>query len=66
MTISNATRASYADAALAAYLEAKGEDDDPRSNITDLMTDLLHLANREGFDGQAMTVTAIYNFNEEE
>lgn len=44
----NGTRAAYADAGLAAYLEAKGdEDSDDLSNVVDLITDLLHLAHRD-------------------
>jgi hypothetical protein len=46
--ISNATRADLAQVGLSAYLDAKGEDDNLRDDITDLITDLIHLARREG------------------
>jgi len=46
MKISNSRRAAWAQTALDSYLEAKGEDDNLRDDIIDLVTDLLHLARK--------------------
>ena len=48
MTISNETRAERAEDALRAYVEAKGEVfENDRSEIADLIADLLHLLARD-------------------
>lgn len=48
MTISNETRAERAENTLRSYVEAKGEVfENDRSEIADLIADLLHLINRD-------------------
>lgn len=56
--ITNADRAERARTALEAY----GPKDDPEAMISDLMTDLLHLAASEGFDTERQLRLARMNF----
>lgn len=51
----NGTRAEWAEEALAVFREDKyPERDDHEAPIMDLISDLLHLADREGLDGEAL------------
>lgn len=56
--MNNNERAERADECVAFY-----SDDNERGNTADLLTDLFHLAKREGWDLKAMFLTAEINFN---
>lgn len=65
----NALRADNARAALLAYVAHKGEqyEDEPtESNLTDLLTDILHLALQEDLGVAALISRAIEHFNAEQ
>ena len=67
MNICMNIRAQRAKAALAKYCRIKGEPlDCLDAGITDLMTDLMHLARREGLDGFQLSRTAQGHFLVEE
>lgn len=67
MNICMNIRAQRAKAALAKYCRIKGEAlDCLDAGITDLMTDLMHLARREGLDGFQLSRTAQGHFLVEE
>lgn len=60
-------RAQRAEAALAEYCRIKGESlDSLETGTIDLMTDLMHLARREGLDGFQLSRTAQVHFLVEE
>lgn len=54
--ITNATRAEWAEQALSEFRRICGypSRDDNKCPITDLIGDLLHLADRDGLDGEAL------------
>ncbi len=58
----NETRRNRAITALEAYSE---EDDDLASNITDLLTDLMHLCKQQGIEFQGCLLSAEVNFEAE-
>jgi hypothetical protein len=59
--MNNSERADKAEECVAFY-----SDDDERGNTADLLTDLFHLAKREGWNLQAMFLSAEVNFNAEQ
>jgi hypothetical protein len=61
----NATGAACAEAALDRYREKQGYTLSWETDIVDLMTDLLHLAQTKGCDCQAMTDKAKLHFEAE-
>lgn len=70
MTITNEDRAEYAGNAITEYLSSKGEQWDNTGperecEISDLMCDLMHLADRHGFDAWRITERAIWHHYEE-
>lgn len=67
MTITNQQRATWAKAALDAYLKAKGEcpDPTPEDDASDLICDLMHLLQRAACDPQRAIRCADTNFRAE-
>jgi hypothetical protein len=64
----NPKRAEWANASLDAFIKAKGEKPSPadrEDDIADLISDLGHLAKREGRDFAAIVQRALRNFEAE-
>lgn len=58
----NEMRINRAFSALEAYSE---EDEDPASNIIDLLTDLMHMCKQQGIEFQGCLLSAEVNFESE-
>lgn len=61
----NDDRADRIPPTLQAYATARGDADDEESDLSDVLTDLMHYAKREGYDFPALLTTAEMNFTEE-
>jgi hypothetical protein len=62
MTIDNETRADRAEAALNAYIERRGYEDDTGSDIADLLGDIMHFCKIEGIDFDKKLTVAQVNY----
>lgn len=63
--MTNDQRADNAQAALDAYGDARGENDTAETDMIDLISDLGHLARREGIDFRKVLLNAEVHYNVE-
>jgi len=58
-------RAQRADHAIAAYNDLRGDPEFAETDVSDLLTDLMHLVDREGWDWKEVLTRASQNYDAE-